>query len=593
MHAYTIAGVLASATLITAQNTTTSTPKSSTYHPHGAFAFIRTGERTPLSRPGVPVLSAVGANTMFTLGQNFRTRYIAGTSPSGLGIEPMNGLAPKILNNEQISIQTSDSQYLVAAAQAFMQGLYPPRATANGSGPVTGLLADGTTVDYPLDGYQYASIQTRGPDDAGSILVSGSSNCPTAKRDAMKYFKTAEFEQIQEESKGLFGRLNLDWFEGTLGEHDLDYNSALEIADYLRYQHQHNTSIYTALTSDSNYASLYPQILRLADTEAWYLYGNTSTTSPHSSTYRAMAGQTVANSILSQFRLLIASRLHGASPSTDLSNALTFFFGEQEPMVSLLSLISADIHNTYFRSIPTYGSAMVFELYSTGENADFPTNNEDLWVRFYYHNATRGFQEDKIVTYPILGNGPSGTDIPWREFESVVQSFSVERVEWCGSCDSPAVFCEGVNGGAQDPLRNEPATSWRRGKVSPAVAGVIGAIVALVVAGLLFALVALLLGVRFHRVERKGGRKSDLGGFKGSAKLASDPDLSLAANGVPPAGIVTSGFGAAKKGHERVGSWELRQKEFGKGGGYGERESMDGIDAIAAGGRPVVPDERV
>ncbi|KAH9865815.1 hypothetical protein J1614_009402 [Plenodomus biglobosus] len=591
MLAYTVAGVLASASLISAQNTTT--PKSNSYHPHAAFAFIRTGERTPLLRPGIPILSTVGANTMLTLGQNFRTRYIAGSSPSGLGIEHITGLAPYILDNEQISIQTSDSQYIVAAAQAFMQGLYPPRATGNGSGPATGLLADGTTVDYPLEGYQYPSIQTHGLDDPGSIYVSGSWNCPVAKVKGMEYFKTEEFRQTKKESEELFGRLDVDWFEGNLEENDMNYNSALEIADYLRYQHQHNTTIYTSLTSDSNYASLYPQVLNLADNEAWYLYGNTST-SPHDPSYQAMAGHTLATSILSQFRLLITDRLHGSTAPTPLSSPLTFFFGEQEPMVSLLSLLSADTHNTHFRSIPTWGSTIVFELYSTGPTAAFPTTTDDLWVRFYYHNGTRGFA-DRIVTYPILGNGPSGTEMPWREFESAVQKVSVDRMEWCGRCSSPALFCEGVNRAPLDPLRSETTVEGiGSAKLSPAVAGVIGAIVTLAVAGLLFALAALVLGVRFHCVAGGGERKSHLGGFKGSAKLASDPDLGLAGNAAPPAGIVTSGFGA-QKGHERVGSWELRQKEFGQGGVYGEREreSLDGIDAIAAGARPVVPDERV
>ncbi|KAI8936250.1 hypothetical protein NX059_006673 [Plenodomus lindquistii] len=594
MVSYTIAGLLAMSALTSAQTTNSPTRKTSSYHPHGAFAFIRTGERTPLSRPDTPILSTVGANTMLTLGRHFRTRYIAGSSPSGLGIQPIAGLARNILNNEQISIQTGDAQYLVAAAQAFMQGLYPPRGTVNGTGPVTGLLSDGTMLDYPLKGYQYANVQTHGALDAGSIYVAGSTDCPVAKRDGMKYFTTSEFEQMEGDTRELFGRLNVDWFEGNLGVDDMNYNSALEIADYLRYQYQHNTSIYTALSSDSNYATVYPQILHLADTEAWYLYGNTSA-SPQSTTYQAMAGHTLATSILTQFRQLISSRRRGASP-TDLSNPLTFFFGEQEPMVSLLSLISADLHNTYFRSVPTWGSAMVFELYSTGTNADFPTNTDDLWVRFYFHNGTAGF-EDNIVTYPILGNGPSGTEIPWSEFESAVGGIAVDRMEWCASCDSPAIFCKDVNGKVTDSLRNEPATSWRRGKISPAVAGVIGAVVALVVAGLLFALAVLALGVRFHRVERRGRRKSDLGGFKGSAKLASDPDLSMAKNAAPPAGIVTSGFGeaGAKKGHERVGSWELRQKEMG--GGFGERErereSMDAIDAVTAGARPVVPDERV
>lgn len=136
-------------------------------------------------------------------------------------------------------------------------------------------------------------------------------------------------------------------------------------------------------------------------------------------------------------------------------------------------------------------------------------------------------------------------------------------------------------------------------KLSPAVAGVIGAVVTLAVAGLLFAVAMLVGGIRFHRVERNN--KSQLGGFKGSRKLASDADLSLPKNGVAPAGIVSFGgdAGTRKTPHERIGSWELRQKEFGpgaKGGALGEetvsrRESMEAIEAAMS--RPVEPTERV
>jgi len=70
--------------------------------------------------------------------------------------------------------------------------------------------------------------------------------------------------------------------------------------------------------------------------------------------------------------------------------------------------------------------------------------------------------------------------------------------------------------------------------------------------------------------------------------LASDPDVSLSGNAVPPAtaaaGIVSFG-GDHKRGHERVGSWELRQKEFGKDiGEASPRSSFEAIDAVATRG---------
>ena len=84
--------------------------------------------------------------------------------------------------------------------------------------------------------------------------------------------------------------------------------------------------------------------------------------------------------------------------------------------------------------------------------------------------------------------------------------------------------------------------------MNPAVAGVIGAVVALSLAGLVLLVTVLAGGVQFCRSKNK--RRSELGGFKAGEKLPSDPDL--------PA---TVGVGATVIGKEscRVGSWELRE----------------------------------
>lgn len=269
-------------------------------------------------------------------------------------------------------------------------------------------------------------------------------------------------------------------------------------------------------------------------------------------------------------------------------------------MISLLSLIMADDHDSNFRSLPPFASSIVFELFSTGANASFPASTDDLWVRFYFHNGT-DFSANQMIAFPIFGNGPSRTDMPWAEFQNAFEGIQMETLtQWCTSCDSPSLFCWGV--GEQSNVSVViPGSEGgsKQGSVSPVVAGVIGAVVTLAVAALLFALAMLLGGVRLHRRQPRS-KKSDLGGFKGSAKLASDPDLSLAKNGALPTGISFVGAGAgggAKKGHERVGSWELRQKEFGPRGEEGDenespRGSFDAIDAVAAS-KPVEPHERV
>jgi hypothetical protein len=211
--------MLALAWLVSAQET-----DDDSYHPHAAFAFVRTGERTPLLRKSPPVLTALGAQQMFKLGQNLKTRYISGDAPAGLGVQHIVGMSHNTLNNDQILVQTPDEQHLVSSAQAFMQGLYPPRniANSNGTGSSTGsLLSNGSAIDYPLGGYQYANVQSIGQLDPKSIYVAGSQYCPTARRDAMMYSSTEKFGEIKAANEDFYNRLNLDWFEGNLNKDEL------------------------------------------------------------------------------------------------------------------------------------------------------------------------------------------------------------------------------------------------------------------------------------------------------------------------------------------------------------------------------------
>jgi hypothetical protein len=214
-----IAAALASALLVSAQRM-----GNGLYHPHAAFAFVQTGDRTPIVGHNPPVLTALGAQQMFQLGQSLRTRYISGTTSSGLGVQHISGISADTLDNNQILIQTSGELHLVSSAQALVQGLYPPHNLANSNGtggPVGSLLANGSAIDYPLGGYQYANIQSSGQLDAESIYVAGSKHCPMAQRDAVMYYTTNKFKETRAASQDLYNKLNVDWFDGNFKRADL------------------------------------------------------------------------------------------------------------------------------------------------------------------------------------------------------------------------------------------------------------------------------------------------------------------------------------------------------------------------------------
>jgi hypothetical protein len=133
-----------------------------------AVSFILYGERTPLVN-GNSALTPVGAQQMYEQGSVFRARYIGANSTSTpdenaiTTSAPIVGLQRNAIDNSQLTILTTTDAYTAASALAFMQGLYPPmnQSFAPGAGGLeSAVLADGTMVNFPLDGYQYAVMET-------------------------------------------------------------------------------------------------------------------------------------------------------------------------------------------------------------------------------------------------------------------------------------------------------------------------------------------------------------------------------------------------------------------------------------------------
>jgi hypothetical protein len=205
--------VLAAAWLIEAAD------DSQSRHPHGAVAFMRTGERTPIISPGSSKLSPLGAQQMHTLGQMFRGRYMGDENFNGLGHDPIATLNENMINPDQLFIQALDRPYLQASAQAFLQGLYPPYSFGNGpTMDGNGILANGTVIENPLDGYQYAPIEIVGELDPGSVYIAGDQRCPLSIRESLMYQTTDQYLETRAESESFYNSLNVSLFDGILEE---------------------------------------------------------------------------------------------------------------------------------------------------------------------------------------------------------------------------------------------------------------------------------------------------------------------------------------------------------------------------------------
>lgn len=471
---------------------------------------------------------------MHDAGTAFRNRYLT-TSFNGTSTA-IRDISHYQLHTDEITVMATDNQYTVGSAQAFMQGLYPPLldiSTSNYS-RLYGVseLANGSNIVAPLNGYQYQDVRALSAYDVRSVFLDGSANCPAYTGAIINYYNTTDFKFLYTSTLDFYRSLD-DTLDDIFTPNDLGYFDAYYIYDWLQYEVLHNSSF---RISDVNMT----RAKVMAANWVYALYANS--TDP----VKSIAGRSMATQILGSF--------YNAIQNKGRTNKLNLWFGDFAPMVSFAQLAElTGRQNSIFYNIPPMASSYVFELVAmipdSASFVNFP-NTSDMYVRFFFQNGTGPY--DRFQEYALFGNSPSNSLIPYNEFVREMAGFSLSGVrEWCKTCGSYSVFCPAYTNSS--PLGG--GSTQRRG-LSPVVAGVIGALVSLAVAGIVFALLMLLAG---FRVRREGGkRKSELAGFKGSQKLASDQDLTLPKGGA--GATVTATEPDAVKGHERVGSWELREQ---------------------------------
>lgn len=364
-------------------------------------------------------------------------------------------------------------------------------------------------------------------------------------------------------------------FAGTFHMSEVNLDHAYELYDYASFQYNHNATIRSSLSLDElNWIGQFASLQQFSQN------GNlTVSGSQRGDAIRAISGRTLAGKVLSQFQGQISSK--GAI------NKLTLMFGSFEPLLAFFSLssLSHGHSSNLFQDIPLPGSAMVFELFSVDSDISSYPTNEDLWVRFLYRNSTD--PEEPLMEYPLFGRGYSESSMKYNDFLSAMDSFAIRDLSvWCDVCDSPILFCAALEDNASGWIGSAPTTSSKAvASLSPVVAGVIGAVMAIATIALAATSAAVFGGIRIRRADT--GRKDSLGGFKGGERMASDKDVSVANSGAK---------------HERVGSWELRGPD-GPAGGDSKSETTFGAtrmrdidddgDSVIMGRSPVKPLEGV
>lgn len=505
------------------------------------FIYTRYGDKTPFVLPSDSALTPLGAQQLYEAGSLFRQRYVAPipTTNSSTGVTTIRNISPYQLFYDEMTVLSTTDQYVFASAQAFMQGLYPPLLNSSGYTFITGQsgLANGSNVVAPLGGYNYPNIQAASSNDLSSIWVEGMNNCPAYAASSAEYLKGPDYQNNLQSTLSFYQSLGPEFLSPYFANSSMGYFDAFYIWDYLDFANTHNGTVAKNLApEDLTRAKI------LAADWLFALNANTSASGLSSGDHiRAISGRTLATRILSAFYNTINTQ--------GTTDKMTLLFGSFEPMIAfagLAQLISPQ--NAAFYNVPAPGSSFVFELVSLQANksAGYPTTN-DIYVRFLYQNETGA--DSSLVAYPLFGESPSSLMMPFSDFIAGLQKFMIFDIEdWCDTCNSFSVFCPAFKNSG---ILNSGASSNHG--LQPAVAGAIGAVVTLAVIGLVAAALMVLGGFRLHRNHTK--RRSELGGFKGAEKLASDQDLTIPKGGA--GAVVTETVASPVRGHERVGSWEL------------------------------------
>jgi hypothetical protein len=197
----------------------------------------------------------------------------------------------------------------------------------------------------------------------------------------------------------------------------------------------------------------------------------------------AIAGSTLASQILSALNATLTSPSHSPRLTLQLGAYASYlsFFGLAN--LTSLHLPSSSTDDTNFNGIPDYASAMVFELVTnTSVTPTSYPSPDDVSVRFLFHNGTAS-NTSTPQAYPLFGQ--SSTVLSWADFSAGMSKFAIgSQSAWCSACGNSTGVC------ASNAASTAPSSSSGdkdHGKhhssveITKPVAGVIGAMVTLVV----------------------------------------------------------------------------------------------------------------
>jgi hypothetical protein len=428
----------------------------------GLYIFHRHGDRT--AKAWKPVnFTALGADEVHSSGSWYRDTYVSKDAP-----RKISGLSSESVALSQLDVTSPVDAVLQNSALVFLQGLYPPTQQAE-------TLANGSKIEAPLSGYQYipiATVETAASDkhSESSAWLQGNSGCTNAEASSNAYLSSSQYDQTYKETEDFYQSL-LPVIKNTYGKDEANFRNAYTIFDLINVARIHNSSIPSDnLLKESTLDKLY----NLASIHEWNLAYNSS------EPVRAIAGSVLGGQIIEALEPLAEGK---KAPKVNIQ------FGAYGAFMAFFGLAGLDKASSDFMGIVDYASSMAFELVT---NATNPTA-DDVSVRFYFANGTAAENTPKL--FPLFGD--DSTTISWKDFKAGMSEFAIEDTKhWCKLCGNTDGDCASNSGDDDDSASSSSNSDGSSNGVSKPVAGVIGALVTLVVILGAQAAVLLLGGLR-------------------------------------------------------------------------------------------------
>ncbi|KAF8208599.1 histidine phosphatase superfamily [Mycena galopus ATCC 62051] len=335
------------------------------------------------------VITPLGTAQEFQLGQLLRSRYLNASSPFFI-----KGVNSTFVDQTEVFVRADaggELGVIYDSAVALLQGLFP--ANAN----YTSDLANGTTVEGALGGYQYIPIDSVDPNL--DVSLEGWTDCGTFVTANNDFYASAEFAQKQNESAAF---LNL--LPPFLDGRPVTLENMYNVYDFINVQSIHNEAFAKALP-----ATFLAQAFTLA---SWHEYN--IFTSPQLDGIGNIPGRTILPQILSELQSI-------ANTTNPLK--LTYQSLAYKPFFSLFNMTGAAEQQPELAEIVPYASAIALEVRQ-------PASGGEPVIRLNFKNGTGA----DFVTYNFLG----GTgDVPLSSLiDHVNPALINSTAAWCTVCNN-------------------------------------------------------------------------------------------------------------------------------------------------------------